>query len=93
MTSTRSRTAFRVSRVLPMFARSAPHENFPRNSQFEGKSYGILSVAGVLYMWVAPQPNPHLATAQIAVSRNHGASWTLSDWKFEFADELTIPTF
>jgi hypothetical protein len=31
-----------------------------RPSQFGGKSYGILSVDGVLYMWVAPQPNPHL---------------------------------
>lgn len=62
-------------------------------AQFEGKSYGVLSVAGVLYMWVAPQPNPHLATAQIAVSRNQGATWTLADWKFEFADMLTIPTF
>ena len=66
----------------------------PENpAQFEGKSYGILSVGGVLYMWVAPQPNPHLATAQLAVSRDQGASWTLASWKFEFVDELTIPTF
>jgi hypothetical protein len=66
----------------------------PENpAQFEGKSYGILSVAGVLYLWVAPQPNPHLATSRIASSRDHGATWQFADWKFEFKDGLTIPTF
>ncbi|MES2692076.1 MAG: DUF4185 domain-containing protein [Verrucomicrobiota bacterium] len=59
---------------------------------FGGKSYGILSVGGILYMWVAPQPNPHLATSQLAVSKDHGASWQLADWKFEFGAGLTIPT-
>lgn len=62
-------------------------------AQFGGKSYGILSVDGVLYMWVAPQPNPHLATAQVAVSRDRAATWALADWKFRFEDQLTIPTF
>lgn len=66
----------------------------PENpAQFGGKSYGILSVGGVLYMWVAPQPNPHLAHCEIASSTDHGATWKLADWRFEFADELTIPTF
>lgn len=60
---------------------------------FGGKSYGILSVNGVLYLWVAPQPNPHLATSQIAFSKDQGVTWTLADWKFEFADGLTVPTF
>ena len=62
-------------------------------AQFGGKSYGILSVAGVLYMWVAPQPNPHLDHSQIASSRDHGASWQLADWKFPFENQLTVPTF
>jgi hypothetical protein len=62
-------------------------------AQFGGKSYGILSVGGVLYLWVAPQPNPHLATSQIAFSKNHGATWEFADWKFEFKDAITIPTF
>lgn len=60
---------------------------------FGGKSYGILSVGGVLYMWVAPQPNPHLDHSQIAFSRDHGATWRLAEWKFAFADGLTVPTF
>jgi hypothetical protein len=65
----------------------------PENpAQFEGKSYGILSVAGRLYMWVSPQPNPHLAAAQLAVSENRGATWTPAGWTFTFADGLTVPT-
>jgi hypothetical protein len=64
-----------------------------RPSTFGGKSYGILSVGGILYMWVAPQPNPHLAECRIAWSTDHGATWQLADWAFTFADALTIPTW
>ncbi len=35
-------------------------------AQFGGKSYGIISVGGVLYMWVVPQPGPHLRECRIA---------------------------
>jgi hypothetical protein len=62
-------------------------------AQFGGKSYGILSVAGVLYMWVAPQPNPHLDHSQLAWSTDRGATWQLAGWTFPFADALTVPTF
>ena len=65
----------------------------PNPVQFEGKSYGILSVDGVLYMWVANQPNPHLRESRIAVSLDHGATWKLNSWAFSFEDKLTIPTF
>ena len=56
-------------------------------------SYGILSVNGGLYMWVVPQPGPHLHECRIARSTDHGATWRLSDWAFRFEDGLTIPTF
>jgi hypothetical protein len=62
-------------------------------AQFGGKSYGLISVGGVLYMWVAHQPNPHLEQCQLAVSRDHGGTWNLADWSFRYADRLTIPTF
>ncbi|HSI13317.1 MAG TPA: hypothetical protein VK961_14800 [Chthoniobacter sp.] len=62
-------------------------------AQFEGKSYGILSVGGVLYMWVEHQPEPHLAACQLATSQDHGATWRLADWSFQYADGLTVPTF
>jgi hypothetical protein len=65
----------------------------PENpAQFGGKSYGILSVGGVLYMWVATQPNPHLESCRLASSRDRGATWKLADWSFRFEDALTIPT-
>ena len=62
-------------------------------AQFEGKSYGILSIKGVLYMWVAPQPNPHLHECRIARSVDHGLTWERADWAYVFSDNLTIPTF
>lgn len=60
---------------------------------FGGKSYGLLAVNGVLYMWVAPQPNPHLDHSRLAWSTDHGVTWQLAAWRFPFADGLTIPTF
>jgi hypothetical protein len=60
---------------------------------FGGKSYGMLAVGDTLYMWVAHQPNPHLEKCQLAVSQDHGASWKLANWHFNYADGLTIPTF
>jgi hypothetical protein len=61
-------------------------------AQFEGKSYGILSLDGVLYMWVGCQPGKHLRWCQLAWSADHGAHWKLADWRFRFEDHLTIPT-
>jgi len=66
----------------------------PENpATFEGKSYGILSVGGTLYMWVSNQPGPHLTETRIAWSTNHGATWQQTSWSFTFSDGLTIPTF
>lgn len=59
---------------------------------FGGKSYGILSVDGTLYMWVSPQPGPHLKECRLAFSKDHGRTWTQADWAFRFKDGLTIPT-
>ncbi|MBI5684810.1 MAG: DUF4185 domain-containing protein [Verrucomicrobia bacterium] len=66
----------------------------PENpAQFDGKSYGILSVGGTLYMWVASQPARHLRSCQIASSTDKGAHWQLADWSFRFEEGLSIPTF
>jgi len=62
-------------------------------AQFDGKSYGILSVDGVLYMWVASQPAKHLRSCQIASSRDHGATWRPAEWEFRYEDRLCVPTF
>ena len=60
---------------------------------FRGKSYGILSVDGTLYLWWAPDPLPHLTETRIAWSTDRGRTWQRSDWAFTFEDEVTIPTF
>jgi hypothetical protein len=64
-----------------------------REATFGGKSYGILSVKGTLYLWVVPQPGPHLTECRLATSTDCGRTWTPADWAFRFEDGLTIPTF
>tara|TARA_R110000744_G_C19370106_1_gene562399 strand:+ start:5508 stop:6680 length:1173 start_codon:yes stop_codon:yes gene_type:complete len=61
---------------------------------FNGKSWGTISVEGVLYMWVVSDHKyGHLKFVNLARSFDHGASWEKSDWKFEITDRLSIPTF
>jgi hypothetical protein len=62
-------------------------------AEFEGKSWGILSVAGVLYMWVPSQPALHMKSCRVAWSKDKGAHWKLADWELTHHDDLTIPTF
>ncbi len=67
----------------------------PENkAQFEGKSYGILSLAGVLYMWWGPgSGTTSYGQTRLAVSFDKSATWTLSDWDLtESDDQLIMPT-
>jgi hypothetical protein len=66
----------------------------PENpGQFGGKSYGIISIGGSLYMWVSPGSNEgNFHEARLAVSTDHGATWTKADWAFTEADDLILPT-
>lgn len=63
------------------------------HATFGGKSYGILSEGGTLFLWVVPQPGPHLAECRLACSTDHGRTWKQADWAFHFEDGLSIPTF
>ncbi len=59
-----------------------------------GKSYGILSVGGVLYMWVSPgSDGTNFEEARLHVSSDHGSSWTKADWAFTKSDGIILPTF
>ncbi len=61
---------------------------------FEGKSYGILAVGGVLYMWTGPGSGVETyQEARLASSTDAGASWTRANWAFEASTALSIPTF
>jgi CubicO group peptidase (beta-lactamase class C family) len=50
------------------------------------KASGILMVEGVLYLWARNAGN-----SQLAWSRDHGKTWTWSDWKF--SQSFGCPTF
>ncbi len=45
------------------------------------KGWGILSVAGTLYLWLG-HADQKGGTAQLAWSRDHARTWTFADWKF-----------
>jgi len=61
---------------------------------FGGKSYGILSLDGVLYMWVSPgSGGTNLTEARLHRSDDDGASWTPADWAFTEDEEIILPTF
>jgi len=60
---------------------------------FEGKSYGIICIGGVLYMWVSPGSGAtSFKEARLAKSPDHGASWTRADWAFTKEDGVVMPT-
>lgn len=61
---------------------------------FEGKSYGIISIAGRLYMWVSPGSNTAGYQSQtLHVSDDHGQTWTSVGWSFTESDAVLHPTF
>jgi len=62
-------------------------------AQFDGKSYGIVSIAGVLYMWRGPgSGTDSYQDARIYKSTNHAASWSGADWTFTKSTRLIMPT-
>ncbi len=62
-------------------------------ARFDGKSYGIVCVDGVLYMWRSPgSDSVGYRFARLYRSTDHGASWTAADWQFAQADGMVMPT-
>ncbi len=59
-----------------------------------GKSYGMISVSGTLYMWVGMfrTDNDQFDKARIAISTDHGASWKFSNWAFTRKEGIMMPT-
>jgi hypothetical protein len=66
---------------------------------FNGKSWGMICVQGVMYMWVVPDKprgksyRNHYEYIELAVSTDRGATWTKRPWRFHESENLTIPTF
>src|SRR5918992_68239 len=62
-------------------------------SSFGGKSYGLIALDGLLYMWVGPGSNTEsYQEARLVSSSDYGATWTPADWAFRKADGLIMPT-
>jgi len=67
--------------------------NAANEAQFEGKSYGIISIKDTLYMWVSPYSGPdNYKEARLSYSADRGASWTQADWAFTQDEALVLPT-
>jgi len=66
----------------------------PENRHHQtGKSYGILCVERVLYMWVGmfePGKDP-FDHVKLAYSKDHGASWEFADWSFTREEGVMMP--
>lgn len=62
---------------------------------FRGKSYGIISIDGILYMWRSGAGSNETAYdfQRLYASRDHGASWSPADWEFRESDSIFVPTF
>lgn len=58
-----------------------------------GKSYGIISIDGNLYMWVSPgSDSTNYDEAKLQKSTNYGQTWTPATWVFTKADGIVLPT-
>ena len=59
----------------------------------DGKSYGMISIAGILYSWVCPGTNTQCYDeSRLYFSNNHAQSWTSTSVVFNDAQSLMIPT-
>ena len=67
----------------------------PENtSTIDGKSYGLLSIEGVFYMWTLPgSGEKSFEEARLYTSTDHAKSWTRQDWAFSKNDAIISPTF
>jgi hypothetical protein len=57
----------------------------------KGKSYGIISISGDLYMWWGPLScTSSFANTQMLKSTDYGQTWSKSAWDLEDADDTII---
>ena len=67
--------------------------------QFRGKSWGTISVGGVLYSWIVPEvpdtggSRDTFRYVELAKSTDHAAHWAKADWRWWREDNLIVPTF
>jgi hypothetical protein len=59
-----------------------------------GKSYGIICINSVLYMWAGlfETKRDPFKEVRLAYSKDHGASWVFCDWSFTREEGIMMPT-
>ncbi len=79
---------FHPSNVWGGYNAEIPHE-------VKGKSYGVLCVDGILYMWsgLFDTKNDPFKEVKIASSTDHGKTWKFEEWTFERTEGVMMPTF
>lgn len=62
--------------------------------QITGKSYGLVSVGGTLYMWVGmlQTKTDQFKEVRLAYSTDYGASWKFCPWAFTREEGIMMPT-
>ena len=66
---------------------------------FKGKSWGMIGLGTDLYMWVMPDVpagmsyRNHYEYAELAMSKDYSATWSILDFRFFSDEDLTAPTF
>lgn len=65
-----------------------------QDHQITGKSYGIVCIDGILYMWVGmleTKVDP-FKEVKLAYSKDHGGTWEFTDWSLTSIDGVMMPT-
>ncbi len=63
-------------------------------STIDGKSYGIIDLEGILYMWISPgSDNKGYERSTLYSSNDRGGSWQPAPWSLGEINRLIFPTF
>lgn len=95
------RVSFGVARIegdydnYKGFDRYGHKESSEAEAAIKGKSWGIISIEGILYTWVHPdRPGAwgdwayHHKEARLYMSKDKGATWEAADWAFTQEENL-----
>jgi hypothetical protein len=96
------RVNFGVARIegphhaLKPFDRLGHRESAEHEAKLKGKSWGMVSVGGILHAWIHPDPATGgggnwswiIREARLHRSADQGATWQPADWAFTLADGL-----
>ena len=69
--------------------------NTENKHNITGKSYGIVCIDSVLYMWVGmfeTKVDP-FKEVRIAFSKDHGRHWNFAEWSLKRTDHVMMPSF